>query len=316
MIPLAIVLGLGFRIGCLAAALSTVYISAFNTELRGKWEAPLCALFLMLLVALAVRFYKAPAFTIWTAIGYGLFSGLALLLSPALLLTLIAFLVITVRLGLRGPKVYALWLTGIIVTTGLVLVPWTVRNARVLGSPIMFRSNLGLELSLAYNDAQRADPLGADVTSPHPWFNVAVSREIARVGEVAFNRDKKRQAMEWIRANPFAAARLFAGHFWHFWFPPTANIIFRVILAFFTLFALAGLLAMYKMNAQAGLLIGLIWISFPLVYYLTFWLSRYRYPMEWTLVLCSAVLVEQLWPRFGERKPNPFSRYTASSGAR
>src|SRR5260370_19185028 len=116
MIPLAIVVGLGFRIGFLAAALSTVYISAFNTELRGKWEAPLCALFLMLLVALAVRFYKAPVFTIWTAIGCGLFSRLSLLLSPALLLTLIAFLVITVRFGLRGPKVYPLWLSGIIGT--------------------------------------------------------------------------------------------------------------------------------------------------------------------------------------------------------
>ena len=76
--------------------------------------------------------YKAPTFTIWTAIGYGLFSGVALLISPVLLLTLIAFLVFTVRLGLRMPKAYALWLVGIIVTAGLVLLPWAVRNVRVL----------------------------------------------------------------------------------------------------------------------------------------------------------------------------------------
>jgi hypothetical protein len=41
----------------------------------------------------------------------------------------------------------------------------------------------------------------------------------------------------------------------------------------------------------AAWLTGLIWISFPLLYYVTFWSSRYRYPMDWTLVLCSAVLV-------------------------
>ena len=75
-----------------------------------------------------------------------------------------------------------------------------------------------------------------------------------------------------------------------------------MILTLLTLFGLAGLLVMYKMNSRSGVLIGLIWITFPLIYYVTFWSSRYRYPMEWTLVLCSAVFVEQLWERFGKCK--------------
>jgi hypothetical protein len=300
MIPLALVLGLGFRIAFLAAALSTFYISAFNTELRGWWEAPLCALLLVVLVMLAVRFYNSPAFTVWTAIGLGLFGGLALLVSPSLLPTLVVFLVFMGRPGWHMPKVFALWLTGLVLTAGLVLLPWTIRNARVLGSPIVFRSNLGLELSMAYDDRQRTSASDGDILSVHPSHNMAVSEEIARIGEVAFMKNRMRQATAWMESHPFATARLMAVHFWYFWFPPSENIIFRVILAGLTLFALAGLWTLYKVKPQSALLISLIWITFPLTYYVTYWSSRYRYPMEWTLVLCAAAFVGSL---LGQLKP-------------
>lgn len=307
LIPLAIVLKLGLRIGLLAAGLSTVYISAFNTELRGWWEAPLSALVLLALVMLAARLYQTPVFTARTAVGCGLFTGLALLVSPALLPTLAAFLILAGRPGLRMPKRYTGWLIGVIVVAGIVLLPWTVRNARVLGSPIVFRSNFGLELSLAFNDGQRLTNLDPETVSSHPLHNLAVSQEIARIGEVAFNRNRQQQAIDWIRTHPFAAARLIGGHIWYFWFPPSPFVIFRLILAFLTLFALAGLLLMYTMNREAGLLIGVVWATFPLTYYLTYWSSRYRYPMEWTLVLCSAIIIDRLWPWFSTRKPKPLA---------
>lgn len=303
IIPLTILLGLGFRTGCLAAALSTLYISAFNTELRGWWEAPLCALAVMAAVALAKRFDNQPEFSIRTAAGYGLFAGAALSLSPPLLLMLATLLLLTAKPGLRAPRAYALWLGGIIVTAALVLLPWTIRNARVLGSPIVFRSNFGLELSLAYNDSQQASAMDPGIVSTHPLHNVAVSEEVARLGEVSFNRNRQRQATEWIEAHPLAAARLMVRHAFYFWFPPAENIIVRLIFAGLTLFALAGLVTMYRLNARSATLIALVWITFPLIYYITYWSSRYRYPMEWTLVLCSAVLIEQLWQRLRGKSP-------------
>lgn len=289
IVPLAIGLGLGIRVAWVAGALSVFYISAFNTEVRGAWEAPLTALAMMALVCMAIRFARAPVFNAWTAAGYGLFSGLSLLLAPALLATLAAFACCTAAVRPRDARRYAAWLLGMGLVVALVLTPWTLRNARALGAPIVFRSNFGLELSLAYNASGRASALDDDIIRSHPLLNAEVSREIARIGEVAFHRERQREASAWIRAHPARSAKLFAAHVFYFWFPPAANVAFRVALALVTVCAALGFIALRKLSRLAMLLIGLIWATYPLIYYVTYWSSRYRYPMEWTLVLCVAV---------------------------
>jgi hypothetical protein len=102
------------------------------------------------------------------------------------------------------PKALALWLIGLALTAGFVLLPWTIRNARVLGSPIVLHSNLGLELSMAYNDLERTTVMDPDITDVHPLHNMAVSEEIARIGEAAFMKNRMRQATAWMESRPFA----------------------------------------------------------------------------------------------------------------
>jgi len=170
----------------------------------------------------------------------------------------------------------------------------------VLGSAVI-RSNFGLELSLAYNDQEQASALG-NVLESHPLKNRAVSEHIAQVGEIAFNRERENQALNWIREHPGSAARLFVKHVIFFWFPPAENAFFRVFMAVVTVTALLGFLLLASNNQFAAWLIGLIWISFPTLYYVTYWSSRYRYPMDWTLLLCSAVLLEALGTSFRPRE--------------
>jgi hypothetical protein len=304
LLPLAILLGLGIRTGLIASVLSLFYISAFNTEVHGSWEAPLMALFLMGVTALAVRFGRAPAFRFRTAAGYGVLAGFGVLLSPTVAPPMAAFLLCTVPLGRRQWKRYAAWLAVLGATAFAVVLPWLIRNERVLGSPVI-RSNFGLELSLAYNDSEKASALDPGIVASHPLVNRAVSRHVAAVGEIAFNRERKKQALDWIRSHPAATLRLLGEHFVYFWFPPAANILVRAALAAVTLCAAIGLAILPRRSRLAARLIGLIWISFPLIYYITYWSSRYRYPMGWTLLLCTAVLLDSLWCKYVPHRVTP-----------
>ena len=44
-----------------------------------------------------------------------------------------------------------------------------------------------------------------------------------------------------------------------------------------------------------------IWVMYPLTYYVIQWSSRYRQPIEWTLILCASVALCEAyrWTRRG-----------------
>jgi len=296
LLLLAFLFGLGLRTGLIAGVFGMFYITAFNTELRGSWEAPLAGLFLMVLTLLAMRFSNAPVFGLRTAVAYGVFCGVGVLLSPTLAPPMAAFLAGTVPMGKRDWKRFAAWLSVLLGGAFLILVPWLVRNQLVMGSPVL-RSNFGLELSLAYNEHARAGAFDSDITDTHPILNPAISRHVAQVGELSFNRERETQAWTWIRHHPAATFRLFSEHVLYFWFPPARNALLKVALGIITVTSIGGFLQLRSRNRHASFLIVLIWMSFPLIYYVTYWSSRYRYPIEWTLVLCSAALADSIWQR-------------------
>jgi hypothetical protein len=298
VLPLALALGLTWRTGVLAAALSIPYINAFNTELRGPWDAPMGALLLIAVVWTASRFSQKPSFSLGSAVPLGLFSGAVLLACPAFLPMLVLFVAAAAFLRRSSLKRFSLWLLVFIPCAGVVLAPWALRNLRVLGSPVIFRSNFGLELSLAYNDAGYTSALDQHVLDPHPVINPAASREVASLGEVEFNKRRQQEALRWIYAHPGQSVRLFAIHVVDFWFPPAEIRMLRIALAALTIVAWLGWLVLYFDNRKAAFLLGIVWAGFPLIYYVTYWSSRYRYPMDWTLLLTAAVLVDFLWGRF------------------
>lgn len=99
----------------------------------------------------------------------------------------------------------------------MAVVPWTIRNERVLGAFVPLRSNAGLELALANNPAMAnsADPartLEERLRAIHPTASPAARRAVIRVGEVAYARQRGDEAKAWISAHPAAAAGLWLRH--------------------------------------------------------------------------------------------------------
>jgi hypothetical protein len=146
----------------------------------------------------------------------------------------------------------------------IVLAPWTIRNAMVMGKPIPLRSNAALELALANNDAMvaPADPARAfatQLTSIHPYHSPdARSRMATLGGELAYMHALDRQVRGWISAHPAEFARLSARHLRQFFFPEPWQMTFagwpKVAAAralTFTVVALAGLIALAGLARRA-----------------------------------------------------------------
>jgi hypothetical protein len=81
---------------------------------------------------------------------------------------------------------------------------------------------------------------------------------------------------------------LTAQRFAAWWFPPHPPIFLAPKLVL-TLLAFAGLWLMFRHQPIVAWLFLLTWITFPDVYYILHWSSRYRYPMDWQILLCASV---------------------------
>lgn len=111
-------------------------------------------------------------------------------------------------------------------TLALLLVSWTIRNARALGDPVVLRSNFGLELAIGNHPAALSDVAPekvylARLTELHPLYSGANRAAMARAGgEVPYARRLGAETWRWIGAHPLSFARLAARHLRQFLFPP------------------------------------------------------------------------------------------------
>jgi hypothetical protein len=295
----------------LACIVSILYIPAFTTEIRGGWEAPLAALFLMGLVCLMVMVVRRRELSLPVAAGCGLYAGISALLSATLL-------VASAGLAAAGAWVFRRRLLRYMACCGvwvavvtLCLVPWALRNRRQLGQTIWLRSNFGFELWQAYHEGAG---IGALDTSAKlgPALSVEASDRVRALGEVRYHELLEREAWQWIRLNPQKTARLFAGHAIYFWFPPGQSFPVRLVRWLLTVVAGCGMWLLLARKAPIGYILAALWIVYPLIYYVVYWSSRYRYPMEWTLVLAGAVVPSTLWSKYGSAL---LSRKTPLSGS-
>ncbi|WP_156460742.1 hypothetical protein [Sphingomonas sp. Leaf339] len=102
------------------------------------------------------------------------------------------------------------------VILAILLVPWTIRNDRMLGKPIVLRSNAALEMAIANNDAS----LGADhkaafnrsITAFHPAVGEAAAARLRQVGEIAYMAETSKQVSKWIAKNQAGFIRLAGRH--------------------------------------------------------------------------------------------------------
>jgi hypothetical protein len=121
------------------------------------------------------------------------------------------------------------------------------------------------------------------------------------MGELAFNEERKQEAVRWIKDNPGEFARLTFQRALHFWFPAGRNAAHGAVLALLTLMAWAGLAILWRGGNAAFPIVAAVWLTYPLTYYVIQWSSRYRLPIDWSLLLCAGVALHTAWRRLPRR---------------
>lgn len=230
---------------------------------------------------------------------FGLLWGLAALTSPALL-SVLPFLAgwIIHRRHRRGQRWFAV---NAVAATAFIAVisPWFIRNYEVFHRVVPFRDNMGIVLRLGTKGA-------TSHWAPYelgPWHNEQEWNEFKQLGELGYMDKKKRQAVEFIRANPgwyaWTAVRR-AIYLWTgYWSldrsylkeepldPP--NMLFCTTL---TVLALLGLRRALRADCAGAMPYALVLFSFPLIYYVTSPEVYYRRPIDpFFVILAVAALL-------------------------
>ena len=136
-------------------------------------------------------------------------AGLGGLLSPAVLPTVVASIAAVI---VKQRKVHSIWpstwRTASIVC--VFLLPWCVRNEIVMGSPIITRSNFGLELATGNAAGANGQSGSGTGNALHPHDSLSAAITLRRVGEVAYMREMIAVATSWIETHPVQFLRLTA----------------------------------------------------------------------------------------------------------
>jgi len=286
--------GVGEKAGFLTGMVGAAVPFHFLNEIRAG-DAPLAALLLMGILYAAIPWARGIAPSWKQSLTAGILWGLALLLLPSVLPFLIAVTVVSM---VRVPSKKAFGRLGL--TWGLAilcLLPWALRNEHAFGEMIWFRSNLGLELRLAFNDQALPDidsnRESGSFQQFHPFVSRKAARKLERMGELEYNRMLLRETLDWIVEHPGRSARLVVLRCVYFWFPKTLKPVQTLILSLISVGGFLGLWVLIRRREAAALLFITLWLTFPLVYYLTQSAVRYRYPINWTLLLAAAVILTQ-----------------------
>jgi hypothetical protein len=296
MLPVtARLLGLPRSAGLLAAF--TGALVPFHFLLEFRMITSVCAaLVLQSLCLLAAACWRRGHWTVRSGVLHGAVLGLSVLTAPSAIPVALGWLCSAFVLRRRAIARFSLALCLAALVT---VLPWIVRNKLVLGSPIVTRSNLGLELQIANNDyagVSIADNLASNGSFAryHPMTNPEEAGELRRRGEAVYMNDKLRQALRWISKNPLRFFALTLSRIRWFWFPSTYRIAQTALIWALTLMAWLGLIAAWRPHRLASVLISCIWLLYPMIYYVVQWDNVYRYPLDWTVLLFASYGLHRL----------------------
>jgi hypothetical protein len=224
---------------------------------------------------------------------FGFFWGVIFLVCPAALPAFLLLLMLfATKLGWKPALCGA-------AICGLTIIPWCVRNYVQLGGFAFIRDNFPIEFHVSNNDF--ASPLSQDNIKEvpgnffhwmHPHSSESEALLIAKEGELAYNREKLHETLDWIKAHPRKFVVLTVQRIVDFWTLPSTLRIKGWAWVPVELMAIWGITILLKRDMAAGWVILAIWVGFPLVYYLVQVDSRYHYPLDWSTFFLAAVAAE------------------------
>ena len=296
---------MAFSVTIVLHALNVLFLFLLAHELLGNWLSRYCTVALALMVPLYQVIPPSDAICVsagllafWLLarrrrlILCGLFGGLLLLFSPAVLFILAPIA------AYEWKRVKAV---GVFLAIALVVIlPWEIRNYSVFHKVFFIRDNLGLELDVYNNDCEIH---GTGGCVPHPMLSAEERARIAAMGEASYDEMRMHHALGWFKTHPGQALRLVAGRIAGFWFPIRAAAPYGFCIAAITLLSLWGCWRLLRDRRQVFWPMLAISVLYPPVYYLVRFDLRYRYTILWVSILAAgygaARLIEGLgsWPR-------------------
>jgi hypothetical protein len=232
----------------------------------------------------------------WEWFVLGIYSGLLVLLQPALLPIAL---------------VYGAWLASsrassrhrLIAFAGLLLLmaPWIVRNYVTFGRFIPIRDNFGLELWVGNRPGMQGT---VDYSGDFPDHDPST---YARLGELPFMDAKFSQAMEFIAGNPEGFLGRVGQRAVEFWYLP--YFVPSIVVAIFGW--LGAVLVLWNDRKQWVWLVMLV--VFPAVYWVTHNFPTYRHPIEPVVILLASYCVGEILSRRNQSSSKEKVQVLASS---
>lgn len=291
----------GTAVGAGAAWLWAIFPNAILNTFESMWDASLAALLAALILWATLELEEPRTGLSWCA--YGLLWGVALMTNATLgglLPLLLAWLMY------RAWKKRRDWLRHPLLALGVVILcclPWTVRNYEVFHAFVPLRSVFGLQFYVGNNDHAQEVWLGEQ----HPIHDSAARGEYIQLGEMAYMKEKQRQAFEYVETHPARALHLMASRFIATWsggtpspfadFLRTPSLWFRYVLLFNVLAALgalAGIIILIRRRGPYWFPLAVFPIVFPCAYYVTLAYPRYRLPIDPVVLLLGAVALQAI----------------------
>jgi hypothetical protein len=233
--------------------------------------------------------------TVWCGALAGAALGILFLMNQVVLLVAlpwIAFLLLTRRFP---PREMLRFLLPFALAVLLVSLPWIIRNFRIWGA-FVTRTNLGIALYTSNNDC--AEPSLAQVlqsgcfVAMHPESNAVEAALLMNLGEPAYDRLRRNQALAWMWSHPRRLLQLTLARIAEFWFPvPTPPRRATHMIWIITLISIPGFLLMLYRRLPVAALFGAIFLLYPLLYYVVVSEGRYRLPILWLSCLTAGYLV-------------------------
>ncbi len=277
------------------------------------WETSLSALLLATILWLALTLEDRDGWLPWFE--FGLLWGIAALNSTVLLSFLpAAGLWAWFRRAKRGKRSLA----KLVVTAAVFfacIAPWLVRNDQTFGQFIFIRDNFGAELRLGNGNGAN----GTWMEYLHPTQDAYALRQYQAMGELAYIAMRKRQALEYIRADYARFAGLCVKRFVYYWDgPPKAtqpwwlgdvkNCLFLAssVLMFW------GLARALRQRRPGAWLLLWLMLLYPAVYYIVFPSPRYRVPIEPEMAILVVFVLTEAGRKTKAYRPDQSSQHESA----
>jgi 4-amino-4-deoxy-L-arabinose transferase-like glycosyltransferase len=278
--------------------------------LEWTWDQSLSALMLALIIlaTLVLSESTSPSSLGWT--GYGLLWGFTALVNPTLCIVLPFLLVwLAIRRGQSGLPSLGFVATSVLMFI-LALVPWTIRNYYAVDGLVFVKTNFGLELWLGNNPAVN------EIYSPdlHPGKDPRERFALIMEGEPNYNRQKQREAIAFIEAQPALFVKHTLVRIEDNW---TASYDARIdpwiltlglsradiwFCSLFSIFSLVGMILALRANFWDSLPLALCILLIPIPYYITHTTLRYRHPIDPFMTIFTVYAIARILSAFRGRR--------------